>query len=256
MNFYSTGGCGDALLVAAKIFNKIDNSLQGNFSWVHAERHECHKSAIEEIQRMFVKYCSKYNFSLRASAIVHSHGKPEDIIWNILKKTGGTYVTTDISKCSLSLFDSLSTVGEPLEKGYIVIVTNAGRPMDNTNRFVSYELIEQVSALYKRKVILLGTTKIEASFNDKDILNLTGITSLDEAFGYIEGSSFVIGHDGLLSYYSALRGIPCLIAYHSPDLPAHYYSPDWGNEVIRHISGNFLEKLNRDIIKEIGKIIL
>ena len=231
--FSSSGGVGDALIVALKMsFPWYVPRL-----WVHHEKHDCHARALEELVGFFwpkvgwVKMCKEpYIEALKMVGARH-------VIPPVDQEVGShAYLSSDVSTVNDPYIEDrvargVRAWGDPYHLGRcrnVCVQKHAGRLGDSTRREVSNSMIEMVAKrLPKRNVFVLGQESCKVP-NFRNVINLTGLTpSLIEAFDVVENCDLFIGQDGVLAYYALMRRKPTVINYHDPRLVNQYWNEKW-----------------------------
>ena len=218
MNFYSSGGLGDALIVAAKIL-QTDANLKRS-TWNHFEKRDMFFVQCTEIMRSIIPDvgCERVN-----------DPEHEARYWSKEVK-GGKYVNTSIAEMEYPWLNGkfghvFSMAGQPI----ICIQTVAGRLNDMTRREISLEVVNQMQKRFPTAaIVLIGPERTQCDW--PNVINVTGMTrSVIDTFHYINGCDLFIGQDGICSYYAAFTQKPTIINYHLPDLIHHYYNDKWGH---------------------------
>ena len=242
MKIYSSGGVGDALIVAMKIEHlrlwtdaKIEN-------WGHHEKHECHTEACTDIVRHFVPdgnfWCVDKPEAMAKELSRLNHGKDRLYIDTRIKEFPHPYLPNPIENNF-----SLSTELWELEN-YIVVQMTAGRLHDNTRRSVQVPAINQLHERFPDKsIVLLGPERMICEF-DYPVINLTAKTvSILDALSCINSCGLFVGQDGVMAYYAAMLGKPTVISYHLPNLLNHYWNNHWSLHCCAMVAGNTVMSL-------------
>ncbi len=232
MNIYSSGGVGDALIVAMKIEHmRLWTKTKINY-WGHYEKHECHREPCTSIIKHFVS-----NGDCWIDTQPEKRAKE-------LAESNGTYIDTKIINFPHPYLP------HPIENNfkfktkiwdhdkYICIQTTAGRLNDNTRRSISFKVIHGLKKRFPdRDIVLLGPERLDITENH--MINLTGETqSILDAFSIINDCVLFIGQDGIMAYYAAMLGKPTIISYHLPNLLNHYWNNYWSLHAVAMVGGN------------------
>lgn len=253
IHVYSSGGVGDALIIALKI-EKLKNYhiLQDTdtiFYWDHAEKHECHRIPISNIMESVV---GRDFFKCHIQA-----NNPEAYIKELCKLNNGIYLNTRImgiiTPYLVSEFGSTFILPWQDNKlPHIVINVLAGRTYDNTRREIGSEIIHQIARQFPdRQIVLIGpesNDSLDKIDYEGRVYNATGKTpTVIDAMSYINGCCLFVGQDGVLAYYSMMLRKPTIIHYHIPNLIGHYFNQEWAYHSIALFGdSNRLNKLDEN----------
>jgi hypothetical protein len=231
VNFFSSGGVGDTLIVGLKIQQFINNLKDDvRASWYHFEKHECHELPIRQIMDRMLAYPGR--------KYVNIVDKPEKSALEMCKILNGVYLNTKIIEMDHPYFNHYTE-----KYPQICVQMHGGRMHDNTRREVSLDVVQELHEKFPSKyVLLIGPERVDVE--EKWIVNRTARTPcITEAFQSINESFLFVGPDGIFAYYAAMKGKPCVINYHIPTLMQHYWHPKWADHVIPVFSGNKLSSL-------------
>lgn len=227
---FSSGGVGDALIVGLKL-QQLSNTNEAE--WTHYEKHACHEKPCLDIMKQFAK---------KSNMVICN--RPQDIALDMCQKENGLYIDTKIIGHPLPYLNK--PLGKKIKKDpgfqYVVINAAAGRMHDNTKRVIDPEIVNDIMSLIpNKKIIVLGPEKMDFG---KQVINLSGETeSIIDAFEIINGSSCLIGFDGVLSYYSLMLGKPTIVFYHAINLVHHYWNDIWSTHALAYSTNS--NKINR-----------
>ncbi len=236
MKIYSSGGAGDALIVLNKI-SLYFTETGGPIIFKMLEKHPCQKDAIDDLIK-----AKKY---LRFESGFQLSQNPEKEARELAAKNEGLYFNTRVRDEEYPLsttfhpYQSKNGI-QKIQQPYICVLYAAGRMKDNTKRVISTGNIKKIKESFpEHRILILGSEFID--FDDDLVetkFNKTGRTkSILDAMAYINDADGFIGQDGVLAYYSMMLGKPTIINWHLPNLPEHYFHPEWSQNTIHMYEG-------------------
>ena len=257
--FYSSGGCGDALIVGLKFSQLIKSNQKLNsldVTWLNFEKHKKHQLPIQwimngfEIPGVSIIRDEPYKEAIRLAKVYEVY--PAKDQYNQL----GGYISSIISNMENPFLEKLIISSKNYNLGpNISIIRNSGRSNDNSTRTISHEFIIKMRQKLdnigvKLPIIILGTKPSEIVEWSPNIIDLSGKTeTILDAFEIINNSILTIGFDGVLAYYSAMVRQPTIIHFHEPNLVNHYWNERWGERghAIIHYNKKLLDKQDADM---------
>ncbi len=257
MEVFSSGGCGDALIVGMKIQQDSLKFPGTEYIWRHFEKYECHSEPCLDIMKQFVN---------RAEFCVMNG--PEAAAKQMCHDVAGHYIDTVITGWPNPYLNNPLGNGSFLLKdpdlfnlsNHIVVQAQAGRMHDDTRREIGPAVITQLLDTFQsKKVVIIGPDNYEFSFAYSDrVIDLAGSTpSVLDCLQLINDCSLFIGQDGVAAYYAMMLKKLCIVNYHIPTLVNHYFNCEWTNHSLALTgAGNILNNIpNHKKIKLIFDIV-
>jgi len=214
--FFTTGGLGDAWIQMLKILNICEKE----FIWHHITGQAIHVTPISELQSLVTKH---YNCKQVKRGDVQRYAA------KFLQKHPGTIrVSSKTQDKDMPIITpKLDFIGQGriMPQDYIVIQPIAGRPNDNSKRYISRDALKNiVKQLSKTTIVLLGA---RFDFIAPNVINLTNNTNIYGAINIIYNAQTFIGYHGFLSYVSMSTDKKTYILFDDPRLLDHYMNEQW-----------------------------
>jgi len=225
--YVGSGGLGDSVILSSKLLNIISSihSARDTISYLHFEsdkRKDYGPVLVafwELVRTEAMKHIRDFTFDIS----FYKHGD----FWSIVPRyvfNMATGLTTQVDGLCVDPPSIVSKRAiDRIGSRYVTLIVDGGQE----TRGLTINAIEELRAAFPAyPIVLLGNKKRDFLFHLKptsySILNLTGETTIQEALEVVQDSDLVIGPDGILTYYSAMHGVPTTLIFHEAPLIKSY----------------------------------
>lgn len=248
-HFVSSGGLGDAFIVALKLKEwekeKVDptfNEPYYSFSWTHIESVDIGKPFEIIVKKMNFENCRQWTFEHNPNYIqnIKELTKDKEIIPTPPSSTCSFY-----NKAWLLKNPFLENNKKDLEYD-IVLQCSAGVKNDRGWKDDPLKIAECLAAT-GRHVTIIGTDSRykKSTTNTDKIINLVDRTSMEDALNIIERCNAFVGLSGFLTFYSMANKKPTIHLQQSKGTNETYIHSKWTPYFYNVENGTIAEVLKK-----------